>query len=281
MEHALSFAETGHLCISTLHANNANQAIDRIINFFPEERHKQIFSDISSNLQAIVSQRLIKTVDNKRAAAIEIMLGTATIKELIKKQEVMGLKEVMSKSESLGMQTFDRALFKLYRDGKVSLDEALANADSPNNLRLMIKLAAGESEKDETSSGVELELEAEEEESDEEEGESNDDSDLGELLDIPDQDIEPTAPPPTAPTAPSPVAPTAPALKPDISSLAPPSAAPTAPPPAAPTAPPPAAPTAPPPAAPTAPPPAAPASGLSGLSLEPLAPPPEDDEEES
>jgi twitching motility protein PilU len=147
MEHALAFAETGHLCISTLHANNANQAIDRIINFFPEERHRQLFNDLSLNIQAFVSQRLVKTVDKKRAAAVEILLGTPTVKEMIKKQDVHGIKEIMAKSENLGMQTFDRALFKLYQEGRISLDEAVANADSANNLRLMIKLAAGQGEK--------------------------------------------------------------------------------------------------------------------------------------
>ena len=141
MEHAIAFAETGHLAISTLHANNANQALDRIINFFPEERRNQLLNDLSLNIRAFVSQRLIPTIDGKRCAAIEILLGTATVQELIKRGEVHNIKEVMEKSLNLGMQTFDRALFRLWDDGKITLDEALKNADSPNNLRLMIKLA--------------------------------------------------------------------------------------------------------------------------------------------
>ena len=141
MEHALAFAETGHLCLSTLHANNANQALDRIINFFPEERHKQLFLDLSLNLQGFVSQRLIPTVDGKRAAAIEILLGTPRVCDLIKQGEVMELKEVMEKSEQQGMKTFDSALYALYKTGKISYEEALKNADSKNNLRLRIQLA--------------------------------------------------------------------------------------------------------------------------------------------
>ncbi|MDX9767383.1 MAG: PilT/PilU family type 4a pilus ATPase, partial [Ectothiorhodospiraceae bacterium] len=141
MEHALAFAETGHLAISTLHANNANQALDRIINFFPEERRNQLLMDLSTNLRAFVSQRLIPTVDGKRAAAIEILLGTPTIRELIKRGDFHSIKENMEKSEMIGMQTFDSALFKLYKAGRISLEEALKNADSPNNLRLRISLA--------------------------------------------------------------------------------------------------------------------------------------------
>lgn len=140
MEHALAFAETGHLCISTLHANNANQALDRIINFFPEERRNQLLMDLSLNLRAFISQRLIPTVDSKRAAAIEILLGTPSVSELILRGEIDGIKEIMQKSENLGMQTFDTALFKLYEAGRITLDEALKNADSANNLRLRIKL---------------------------------------------------------------------------------------------------------------------------------------------
>jgi len=140
MEHALAFAETGHLCISTLHANNANQALDRIINFFPEERRNQLLMDLSLNLRAFISQRLIPTVDGKRAAAIEILLGTPSVSEMILRGEVEGIKEIMQKSENLGMQTFDTALFRLYEAGKITLDEALKNADSANNLRLRIKL---------------------------------------------------------------------------------------------------------------------------------------------
>lgn len=144
MEHALAFAETGHLAISTLHANNANQALDRIINFFPSDRHAQILQDMGLNMQAIVSQRLVPTIDNKRVAAVEVLLGTKTIQDLIYKGDIDSIKEIMSKSENLGMQTFDGALFKLHQTGKISLDEAIKNADSANNLRLRIKLAEGE-----------------------------------------------------------------------------------------------------------------------------------------
>ncbi|NKI17145.1 PilT/PilU family type 4a pilus ATPase [Spongiibacter sp. KMU-166] len=140
MEHAIAFAETGHLCISTLHANNANQALDRIINFFPEERRHQLLLDLSLNLKCFVSQRLVPTVEGKRCAAIEILLGTPTVAQAIHKGEVESIKEIMTKSENLGMQTFDAALFKLYEEGKISFEEALKNADSANNLRLRIKL---------------------------------------------------------------------------------------------------------------------------------------------
>lgn len=142
MEHALAFAETGHLCLSTLHANNANQAMDRIINFFPEERHKQLLMDLALNIRGIISQRLIPTVDGKRAAAIEILLGTPRAADLIMKGDVGSLKELMEKSVEQGMQTFDFALFKLYKEGKISLEETLKNADSKNNLRLRITLDA-------------------------------------------------------------------------------------------------------------------------------------------
>lgn len=140
MEHALAFAETGHLCLSTLHANNANQAMDRIINFFPEERHNQLLQDLSLNMRGIISQRLVKTVDGKRAAAIEILLGTPRAADLIAKGDVSSLKELMEKSGEQGMQTFDMALFNLYKQGRISLEEALKNADSKNNLRLKITL---------------------------------------------------------------------------------------------------------------------------------------------
>lgn len=143
MEHALAFAETGHLCLSTLHANNANQALDRIINFFPEERHKQLFLDLSLNLQGFVSQRLIPTVDGKRAAAIEILLGTPRVCDLIKQGKVLEIKEVMEKGEQQGMKTFDSALFDLYKQGRISYEEALKNADSKNNVRLRIQLTEG------------------------------------------------------------------------------------------------------------------------------------------
>lgn len=143
MEHALAFAETGHLCLSTLHANNANQALDRIINFFPDERHKQLFLDLSLNLVAFISQRLIPTVDGKRAAAIEILIGTPRVCDLIKQAKIMEIKEVMEKGEQQGMKTFDAALFDLYKKGKISYEEALKNADSKNNLRLRIQLSEG------------------------------------------------------------------------------------------------------------------------------------------
>jgi len=143
MEHALAFAETGHLAISTLHANNANQALDRIINFFPEERHPQLLMDLSLNLQAFVSQRLIPTVDNKRCAAIEILLGSPRVRELIKRGEVDAIKEVMDKSGNAGMQTFDQALLSLTKAGKISEQEAIKNADSQNNVRLQLSLSEG------------------------------------------------------------------------------------------------------------------------------------------
>ncbi|MDX1451620.1 MAG: PilT/PilU family type 4a pilus ATPase [Oleiphilaceae bacterium] len=144
MEHALEFAETGHLAISTLHANNANQALERIINLFPDEKRPQLLMGLSQNLRGFVSQRLIPTVDGKRCAAVEVLLGTKSIQELVLKNRLTEIKEIMEKSENLGMQTFDTALFRLYEEGRISLDEALANADSPNNLRLRIKLAKGE-----------------------------------------------------------------------------------------------------------------------------------------
>ncbi len=162
MEHALAFAETGHLCISTLHANNSNQALDRIVNFFPEERHKQLFLDLSLNLKGFISQRLIPTVDGKRCAAIEILLGTPRVCDLIKNGKVDEIKEVMLKSENIGMQTFDTALYKLYDAGKITLDEALKNADSMNNLRLRIQLSEDGSEVPESN----LSLEGHEEEFD-------------------------------------------------------------------------------------------------------------------
>ena len=141
MEHAIAFAETGHLCISTLHANNANQALDRIINFFPEERRAQLLMDLSLNIQAFVSQRLIPTTDGKRCAAIEVLLGTPMVADLILRGEIDGIKEVMQKSENIGMKTFDTALFELYQEGLITEEEALRNADSPNNVRLKIKFA--------------------------------------------------------------------------------------------------------------------------------------------
>ena len=141
MEHAIAFAETGHLCLGTLHANNANQALVRIINFFPDERRNQLLMDLSSNMKAIISQRLVRTEDGRgRRAAVEIMLNTPLMSDLILKGNFHELKEVMSKSRELGMQTFDQALFDLYNQGAIAYEEALRNADSVNELRLQIKL---------------------------------------------------------------------------------------------------------------------------------------------
>ena len=141
MEAAMVFAETGHLCLGTLHSNNANQAIERIMNFFPMERHPQIYLQLSLNLRSIVSQRLIPSLDGKRVAALEILMDTPRLKDLIKKGEVDALKEGMEQGIQEGCQTFDQALFSLYKDGKIGLEQALINADSANNLRLKIKLA--------------------------------------------------------------------------------------------------------------------------------------------
>jgi twitching motility protein PilU len=141
MENAIAFAETGHLCLGTLHSNSANQTIDRIINFFSEERRKQLLMDLSSNLRAIISQRLIRTADGKgRRAAIEILINTPTIADKLLKGEFHEIKAIMGKSRELGMMTFDAALFDLYNDGAISYDEAIRNADSANELRLNIKL---------------------------------------------------------------------------------------------------------------------------------------------
>lgn len=140
MEAAIAFAETGHLCIATLHSNNANQAIERIMNFFPLERHAQIYLQLSLNLRAIISQRLIPSLDGKRVCAMEVLMDTPRVKDLIKRGEVDVLKEAMEQGVQEGCQTFDMALFNLYKGGKISLEQALINADSANNLRLRIKL---------------------------------------------------------------------------------------------------------------------------------------------
>jgi len=143
MKYGLSFAETGHLCMATLHANNANQALDRIISFFPPEHHDQVWMELSLNLKAIVAQQLLPTKDGKgRRAAIEVMICTPLIQDMIRKGEVHEIKEIMKKSTNLGMQTFDQALYELYREGTINYDTALAHADSANDLRLMIKLNA-------------------------------------------------------------------------------------------------------------------------------------------
>lgn len=162
MEHALAFAETGHLAISTLHANNANQALDRIINFFPEERRGQLLSDLGNNLISFVSQRLIPTIDGKRCAAIEVMMGTLTVRDMIKRGDFSALKNVMEKSKELGMQTFDGALFELVKEGLISQEEAIKNSDSATNLALKFKLDKGgiaeaEAEKSKGEGGLKLE----------------------------------------------------------------------------------------------------------------------------
>ncbi|HET7923096.1 MAG TPA: PilT/PilU family type 4a pilus ATPase [Gammaproteobacteria bacterium] len=149
MEHAVQFAETGHLCLSTLHANSANQALDRIVNLFPEERRQQLLMDLSLNIKGIISQRLIKKPDGKgRVAALEIMLNSPLIADLIFKGEVAQIKEIMAKSTQLGMQTFDQALFNLYEASQISYEEAIRNADSQNELRLRIKLESKRDKQD-------------------------------------------------------------------------------------------------------------------------------------
>jgi twitching motility protein PilU len=140
MEHALAFADTGHLVLSTLHAINANQALDRIINMFPEERRPQLLQTLGNNLKAFISQRLVRTVDGQRRAAVEVLLGTPTVADLVRRNELGELKNAMEKSDDTGMQTFDSALYKLVEEGVVSVGEALKYADSVNNLRLRIKL---------------------------------------------------------------------------------------------------------------------------------------------
>ena len=156
MEHAIAFAETGHLCMGTLHANSANQALDRIINFFPEERKAQLLMDLSLNMRALVSQRLIPMKDGKgRRAAIEILLNSPLISDLIFKGEVHEIKAIMAKSRELGMQTFDQALFDLYEAGEISYEDALRNADSVNELRLNIKLHGKESKDKDLTKGIE------------------------------------------------------------------------------------------------------------------------------
>ena len=155
MDHAVAFAETGHLCLATLHANSTNQAIDRIINFFPEERRHQLLMDLSLNLRALVSQRLLPKKDGKgRVAAIEIMLNSPLISDLIFKGEVQEIKEIMKKSRELGMQTFDQSLFDHYEAGRISYEDALRNADSLNDLRLQIKLYGKESKDRDLASGI-------------------------------------------------------------------------------------------------------------------------------
>jgi twitching motility protein PilU len=156
MEHAIAFAETGHLCLATLHANSSNQALDRIINFFPEERRQQLLMDLSLNLKGLISQRLIPKKEAKgRVVAMEIMLNSPLISDLIFKGEVHEIKEIMKKSRELGMQTFDQALFDLYEADKISYEDALRNADSVNDLRLNIKLNSKHAKNRDFSAGTE------------------------------------------------------------------------------------------------------------------------------
>ncbi|MCK5394702.1 MAG: PilT/PilU family type 4a pilus ATPase [Gammaproteobacteria bacterium] len=155
MEHAIAFAETGHLCLSTLHANSTNQALDRIINFFPEERRQQLLMDLSLNLKSLVSQRLIATTSGTgRVAAVEIMINSPLMADLIFKGEVHEIKELMTKSTELSMQTFDQALFDLYESGQITYEDALRNADSVNDLRLRIKLEGNESKNNDLMEGL-------------------------------------------------------------------------------------------------------------------------------
>ena len=156
MEHAVAFAETGHLCMATLHANSANQALDRIINFFPEERRAQLLMDLSLNLKALVSQRLLPRQEGRgRVAAVEVLLNTPLISDLIFKGAVAEIKEVMKRSRELGMQTFDQALFDLFESHAVTFEDALRNADSVNDLRLQIKLHSKRARSSDLSAGTE------------------------------------------------------------------------------------------------------------------------------
>lgn len=156
MEHAVVFSETGHLCMATLHANSANQALDRIVNFFPEERREQLLMDLSLNLRGMISQRLLPKEDGKgRVAALEVMLNTPLISDLIAKGDVVEIKEIMKKSRELGMQTFDQSLFELYESGQVLYEDALRNADSVNDLRLQIKLHSKRAKNSDLAAGTE------------------------------------------------------------------------------------------------------------------------------
>ena len=159
MESAITFAETGHLCLATLHANNANQALERILNFFPEERHPQILLQLSLNLRAIISQRLIATPDGRRVAAVEILIATPRVKDLIYKNEVGLLKEAMAQGSQDGMQTFDQHIFILYKEGRISYENAIAYADSANDVRLRIKIdKVGAADKKEAFEDKDLKL---------------------------------------------------------------------------------------------------------------------------
>jgi twitching motility protein PilU len=156
MEAAIDYAETGHLCLGTLHANNANQAIERVMNFFPPERHLQIYLQLSLNLKGIISQRLIPSVNGTRVAAVEILLDTARIKDLIHKAEIEMLKEAIAQGILEGMQTFDQSIFDLYMQGIIDYDNAVAYADSPNDLRLRIKMEEAAAKKEALQSGLKL-----------------------------------------------------------------------------------------------------------------------------
>ena len=156
MEHAIAFSETGHLCMATLHANSANQALDRIINFFPDERRTQLLMDLSLNMKALVSQRLLPRQEGRgRVAAVEVLLATPLVSDLIFKGEVTEIKELMKRSRELGMQTFDQALFDLYESHKISFEDALRNADSVNDLRLQIKLKSQRARSSDLAAGTE------------------------------------------------------------------------------------------------------------------------------
>lgn len=167
MEHAIAFAETGHLCLSTLHANSTNQALDRIINFFPEDRRQQLLMDLSLNLKSLISQRLIPSLSGTgRVAAIEIMINTPLMSDLIFKGNVHDMKELIAKSNELGMQTFDQALFNLYEAGSIKYEDALRNADSVNDLRLRIKLQSKESDNNDLMDGLDnIQMEGDDEKS--------------------------------------------------------------------------------------------------------------------
>jgi twitching motility protein PilU len=159
MEHAIAFSETGHLCLSTLHANSANQTIERIIGFFPEERRHQLLMDLAANLRAVVAQRLVRTEDGKgRVGAFEILINTPSVAERIAKGDLSELKPIMNRSREVGMRTFDWALFELYNEKRISYDEAIRNADSANELRLNIKLKSTRGEPSSVS-GTELSME--------------------------------------------------------------------------------------------------------------------------
>jgi len=165
MDYALTFAETGHLCMATLHANNANQALDRIINFFPADHHRQVWMDLSLNLRGMIAQQLMPTIDGKgRRAAIEVLINTPLVADMIRKGEVHSLKELMGKSNEQGMQTFDQALYALFRTGDITYESALAAADSANDLRLMIKLAGNGPVVDSAAGSLSLEPSSEDHE---------------------------------------------------------------------------------------------------------------------